>query len=356
MGPGRLTAEEIVAEYAAGRRDFDHLWLEDISLTNCHLDGAQFVACRLRGADFSEAHLRQVSFEEADLTGASLHRSDLFNSYLEHATLTDTNLRQAFVLRASFRRATCLRTVLSEAMLGLVTFEETEFNDIQLDDAYLGGTVFSDVDMGCFCEASLRHYGPSTIDARSVMKSYRNHRLKPFMVDCGVPEIFAEYMIECARALGDDVLHELMQSTFISYGGPDEDFARGLYEALRANGVVTFFFPETARIGERIGDEVFNALQRHDRMILVCSRASLDRPGVLNEVQETLDREARDGGATYLIPVMLDDYLLSEWAERQPVLAERVKRRVAADFRDPDRFDASLARLLAALKKKGPRQ
>ncbi len=212
------------------------------------------------------------------------------------------------------------------------------------------------VDVGPLCDAqSLTHSAPSSVDARAVMSSYRHPQLKSFMTDAGVPEVFAEYMIECARALGDDALRELMQSTFISYGGPDEDFARRLYDALRAHGVVTFFFPETAKVGERIGDEVFNALQRHDRMILVCSRASLDRPGVLNEIQETLDREARDGGATYLIPVMLDDYLLEEWSEKQPVLAERVKSRVAADFRDPARFDAALDRLLAALRKKTPR-
>jgi hypothetical protein len=118
--------------------------------------------------------------------------------------------------------------------------------------------------------------------------------------------------------------------------------------------VVVFYFPETATVGERINNEVFRRLQEHDRVILVCSRAALDRPGVLNEIQETLDREARDGGASYLLPVMLDDYVLTGWRNTQPELAERVGRRVVADFRKASRnrrvFDAELARLLDALK------
>ncbi len=48
----------------------------------------------------------------------------------------------------------------------------------------------------------------------------------------------------------------------------------------------------------------------HDRVILVCSKSSLQRPGVLNELEETLQREARDGGNAYLIPVRLDDFVI----------------------------------------------
>ncbi len=89
------------------------------------------------------------------------------------------------------------------------------------------------------------------------------------MIDCGVPEIFAEFMLECARASQGSVLSALMRSTFISYGGPDESFARTLYEALKAHKVVTFFFPETATVGERIDNEVYRRLQEHDRVVLV---------------------------------------------------------------------------------------
>jgi hypothetical protein len=163
-------------------------------------------------------------------------------------------------------------------------------------------------------------------------------------------------MIDCARASGEPLLRSLMQSTFISYGGPDEAFARKLYEVLRSHGTIVFFFPETASVGGRIDDEVFRRIQEHDRVLLICSRNSLDRPGVLNEIQETLDREARDGGATYLLPIMLDDYVLSGWRKSHPKLAERVGRRIIGDFRGAKRskraFDAAVTRVIDALKTK----
>jgi len=66
-------------------------------------------------------------------------------------------------------------------------------------------------------------------------------------------------------------------------------------------------------------------VNEHDRVILVCSQASLDRPGVLNEITETLQREARDGGAEYLIPITLDDYVFSGWKPKDPGVAQAIK-------------------------------
>ncbi len=179
------------------------------------------------------------------------------------------------------------------------------------------------------------------------------------MAECGVPPLFSEYMIDCARALDTNVLRELMQSTFISYGGPDGRFAKRLYEGLKTRGVVTFFFPDSATLGARIGDEVFEQIQEHDRVLLVCSRRGLDRPGVVNEIRETFDREARDGGATYLLPITLDDYVFKGWHATQPDLAKRVASRVVGDFRGAQRskakFEAALDRVVDALKKKHPK-
>jgi hypothetical protein len=159
-------------------------------------------------------------------------------------------------------------------------------------DIKLSGTYLDDADVRPLCAVRrIRHYSPSSVDARTIMRSYTHPDLKRFLIDCGVPQVFAEYMIGCARAMGEPLLWKLMQSTFISYGAPDEAFARQLYDALKAHGAVVFFFPETAFVGERISNEVFRQLQRHDRVLLVCSRNSLRRPGVVNEIQQTLDRE-----------------------------------------------------------------
>ncbi|MDQ4025349.1 MAG: toll/interleukin-1 receptor domain-containing protein [Actinomycetota bacterium] len=351
-----VTAQDLRGWYEEGDRSFQMLALDGADLSGADLRDSAFYGCSFANADFSSAILTGARFEHTDLVGANLYGAALSGATFFRAALTNVDLRAADCNEAMFLGVPCQGADLRWAKFVFSVFANVDSTGARFDHTRVAGVSFCNVDIGSFCEAtSMVHGSPSFVDAQTVMQSYRHPRLKSFMIDCGVPELFAEYMIDCARALGEDALRELMQSTFISYGGPDEAFSRRLYDALRAHGVVVFFFPETARVGERIGDEVFNALQRHDRMILVCSRTSLDRPGVLNEIQETLDREARDGGATYLIPVMLDSYLLEEWSEKQPVLAKRVKSRVAADFRDSGSFDAALARLLAALRKKTPK-
>jgi len=102
-------------------------------------------------------------------------------------------------------------------------------------------------------------------------------------------------------------------------------------------------------------DVMHAGVNAHDRVILVCSRASLERVGLLNELEETLAREARDGGATYLLPIRLDNYVIDEWKPSKPGLAQRIRDRVIADFRDhddPAAFDSALARVMAAITKR----
>jgi hypothetical protein len=152
----------------------------------------------------------------------------------------------------------------------------------------------------------------------------------------------------------------MSQSIFISYGAPDEAFAQRLNDDLKKNGITTFFFKDNAVPGQPLHRVMRDGINDHDRVLLVCSKASLTRSGVLNEIEESLRREARDGGAHYLIPVRLDDYifspdLVSEWEKHgKKHVALAIRDRVVADFRktknDATKFDAALAKLVAALK------
>lgn len=99
-----------------------------------------------------------------------------------------------------------------------------------------------------------------------------------------------------------------------------------------------------------------NGVNEHDRVILICSKASLDRKGVLNEIEETRTRESRDGGETYLIPIRLDDYVFSGWKPSRADIAQAVRDHVVADFEgtmtDQTKFDAAFSKLLRALRVK----
>jgi uncharacterized protein YjbI with pentapeptide repeats len=130
---------------------------------------------------------------------------------------------------------------------------------------------------------------------------------------------------------------------------------RGVSIGRTVLGVTTFFFPEHAVPGERLHRMMRKGVNDFDRTVLVCSKNSLDRKGVLNEIEESLAREAREGGVSYLIPIALDDYVFGAWKPARQDIAQAVRDKIVGDFRgadaDPVKFAAGLQRLIAALKK-----
>ncbi|MFH1465129.1 MAG: toll/interleukin-1 receptor domain-containing protein [Pseudomonadota bacterium] len=145
----------------------------------------------------------------------------------------------------------------------------------------------------------------------------------------------------------------MSRSVFISYGGPDESAARVINDRLKQNGFSTWFFPDDALPGEKLHRVMSNGVHQHDRVLLLCSRSSLTRLGVQNELEQVLEREAAEGGTSILIPVRLDNYVLSEWAPERPDLARQVRSRVIADFSsildEPLTFDREFPKLVRAL-------
>jgi hypothetical protein len=223
----------------------------------------------------------------------------------------------------------------------------------------LDGTALTDLDLSVFASARItKHEEPSDVDWSSVAQSLRvpHDRLKAFLITIGMPDTIAEWMIEAARTLDPLEVFTLMQSTFISYGAPDEKFAIALRDELHKNGVTTFLFRDNAVPGQKLHHMMRSGVNNYDRVILICSKTSLDRTGVLNEIEETLQREARNGGASYLIPIRLDDYVFTGWNPPNSDVAQAVRDRVVGDFRGTKGGKRGLVSairpLLDALKKR----
>jgi hypothetical protein len=98
---------------------------------------------------------------------------------------------------------------------------------------------------------------------------------------------------------------------------------------------------------------MFASAHGFDRMILICSRSSLQRPGVVAEIEEVLRREARLGAPCILIPVSLDRFVFDEWVPSRLYMRRAVLDRVVVRFNpamnDLD-FAASVRKLVAALR------
>lgn len=143
----------------------------------------------------------------------------------------------------------------------------------------------------------------------------------------------------------------MYKSIFISYGGPDEEAAGTLNKALKSVGVSTWFFPDDSIPGQKLHRMMHDGVNKHDKVLLVCSKDSLTRSGVLNEIERVLEREAKEGGSDILIPVTLDDYIFAEWNPERTDIAEQIKARVIINV-DPesDNYKQDIDKLVKSLK------
>ncbi|MFA0690966.1 toll/interleukin-1 receptor domain-containing protein [Vibrio splendidus] len=143
----------------------------------------------------------------------------------------------------------------------------------------------------------------------------------------------------------------MYQSIFVSYGGPDEAAAGTLNKALKSVGVSTWFFPDDSIPGQKLHRMMHDGVNKHDKVLLVCSKDSLTRNGVLNEIERVLEREAKEGGSDILIPVTLDDYIFTEWNPERTDIADQIKARVIINV-DPEseNYKQDIDKLVKSLK------
>ena len=147
---------------------------------------------------------------------------------------------------------------------------------------------------------------------------------------------------------------ELYRSLFISYGGMDTQVETEINSYLESKGIRTWFFPDDALPGQKLHRVMHDEINKHDRVLLICSKSSLQRNGVLNEIERVLEREAKEGGASVLIPITLDDFVYGNWAPERQDLADQVRSRVITSVeRLPDgKLDSKqLGKLLRALSR-----
>ncbi len=155
-----------------------------------------------------------------------------------------------------------------------------------------------------------------------------------------------------------EVVHEseMYNTLFISYGSPDKDYVLTINDYLKSKGIKTWFFPLDSLPGQKLHRAMHDGVNNHDRVLLVCSKNSLSRSGVLNEIERVLEREAREGGTTILIPITLDDYIYSEWKPERTDIATQIRARVITKFpkatKRTEEFIQAAEKLVRALSKK----
>jgi hypothetical protein len=114
---------------------------------------------------------------------------------------------------------------------------------------------------------------------------------------------------------------------------------------------------KTSKGGKKLHEQLFEAIQIHDRLLLVLSENSIKSEWVMSEIRKALDVE-RQEKRRKLFPVRLTDFdTLRNWTcfdtDSGRDLAVEVREYFIPDFsnwKDHDAFEKAFAKLQADLK------
>jgi len=138
------------------------------------------------------------------------------------------------------------------------------------------------------------------------------------------------------KTLTTKLIHNFRQyySVGISYAEENIEAAENLYNFLDKHGVSVMMFPTHAKTGETTDSFMFRMIQECERMILLCSEASLNKTGVLNEIDKALGKEARQPGQINIMPIWLDEYVIKGWNPANSYIATEIKRKTGLRLLD----------------------
>jgi hypothetical protein len=237
-----------------------------------------------------------------------------------------------------------------------VTKRATDFSGAILSradrrEARLGRTINAETNSVSTKERETRkHSGPSSIGIDAFSKLCGTFP-ESFLRGCGVPEPFIIY----ARSLAGQPIQ--FHSCFISYSTKDQEFANRLYADLQQNAVRCWFAPHDIVGGKKVHEQIDEAIQVHDKLLLILSQHSMNSPWVASEISKARKRELREG-RRMLFPVRLVEFeTLRDWerfdADTGNDSAREIREYFIPDFshwKDHEAYEEAFEHLLRDLK------
>ncbi len=317
--------------------------------------------------------LRGQDLSGTDLSGAAMYRIEFDSD--PHRPLTIGNvLRRSVVLsHVSFAAANLSEAVFSDETLIAVNFQaanlrgavfvrshlvRTDFSGADLTGARMWNTSFSDCPTLHLANGldSIEHHGPSSLDTRT-------HRVSvaklpdAFLLGIGYTKDEITGLRKMYRG------NPPFYSCFVSYARQDGEFADRLRTRLVKNDISCWQDTQDLVGGDYWRQQIYDAIEKHDKLILVCSKTSLSRPAVVAEILEAIDRE-RTAKAQKLFPIRLDDYVLSsdlegvakakvaagEWRENWLTYVRAYHIPDFSQWRNTRRFSRDVSKLVEALR------
>jgi hypothetical protein len=271
----------------------DTLWGADLS--GLDLSGAAMYAIEVTGFEQTGNRSADLRRSMTDVSGANLSHSDLAGAVFSDEEIVAADFSGANLSRAVFVRASLINVNLRGANLAGARFKNTSFSNC-------GSLHFAQgLD-------EIEHAGPTALDALTLRASVPRLPIS-FLLGVG----FSEREVTAIRKLYGAKID--FASCFISYARPDADLAEYLRRRLMKVGITCWQDVHDMRGGDAWRGQIYKAIEEHDKLVLICSRQSLTRPAVVEEIIEAIDRE-RDSGVQRLFPIRLDDFVFSNELDR----------------------------------------
>lgn len=250
---------------------------------------------------------------------------------------SEANLSGLRLVGANLSSANFFKANLSEASLSGVNFSNSYFNKTNFEKTSI---------IGCKGLKEIKVGNKCSFDAETIKKSWP------------LPEEFLLKMGFSKESLNS--LNENFQKpkqnlfpVFLSHSWENKNFAGKLYDALIENGVQVWYDEKKMKPGDDILDSIDEGISTYDKMILVCSKESLESWWVEEELDRVFEKERKyrkEQGKKLrlLIPLTIDDALFKS-DESRP---KSIRKRMVGDFKDwkdDGKFNKALNQLIEAL-------
>jgi uncharacterized protein YjbI with pentapeptide repeats len=380
-----MSSEELLKNYAEGRREFFDANLKRANLSETDLSEAKLFEADLSEADLFRANLSRANLSRANLSRANLSRVNLSRANLFAANLSDANLSRADLSGADLSGADLSRADLSgadlsgadlsRAYLAEANLSRANLTDTNLKEAYFIATFCSQLVLRDVpgLEA-IAHLGPSSLDLATLQQSW-GRIPSAFLRGCGLADWQIEMVSLHDPALRSDqrsdILYEIhrlqegapivFHSVFISYSTADEEFCVKLHADLQNEGVRCWFAPHDIQSGKKIHEQIDRAIHQQDRLLLVLSRASMSSAWVKTEIANARQKE-REQDRAVLFPIRLVSFAeIRSWklfdADAGTDTGREVREYFIPDFsewRDESKYRPAFERLVKALRTVDP--
>ena len=312
----------------------------------------------LRQANLSSMNLDEVNFNKVNLNTTILddtnfHRANLRSAKLNGSSLCKANLTKADLNGASLRGTIAKEANLTKSNLANTSFTGTDLYAADFTLAHLTETIFSNVDLSEVQGLNtVKHYGPSVIDIATFYKS-EGKIPETFLRGCGIHDDFINFIPSHFKSKQAIEFY----SCFISYSTKDEEFARKLHSRMQTEHLRVWFAPENIKGGQKIFEQIEQAIQLHDKLLIVLSENSMQSEWVITEIRNARRLEITGKGRKFF-PIRLVNFEnIKGWrcfdSESGKDLAIEVREYFIPDFSnwtDENEFEIAFDRLLRDLR------